>query len=263
MPAPDLREQLQSFAAAVDASSLDAADVAVFAGDPGLARRRLGIYRGNVRHNLARALRNAYPVIAALVGDAFFDGLAAAFAGAKPPAGGNLDEAGAGFAAFLDGFPHTAQIPYLPDVARLEWLVHRAHMACDAPPFDRDALGRVPAALLAAAHPRLAPACALLASSWPVVTIWRVHQSGHEGGVHADLDVGERALVTRTHWRVGVAALSAPGFAFLAGCADGASFATAVEAALAQDAGFGLAPQLRTWVEAGVIVAIDVRAAGA
>ncbi|ARM00254.1 hypothetical protein BOC59_09485 [Burkholderia pseudomallei] len=47
-------------------------------------RRRIGLYRGNVRANWRAALASAYPVLLALVGDAYFDALSIAYARAYP-----------------------------------------------------------------------------------------------------------------------------------------------------------------------------------
>src|SRR5260370_40609754 len=46
--------------------------------------RRIGLYRGNVRTRWRAALANAYPVLLALVGDAWFDALSIAYARAHP-----------------------------------------------------------------------------------------------------------------------------------------------------------------------------------
>jgi hypothetical protein len=69
---------------------------------------------------------------------------ARAYLHAKPSTCGNLYAYGSGFAALLAQFPHAQSLPYLPNLARLEWLVHRAYGAADAKPWD-------PAGLIAVA----------------------------------------------------------------------------------------------------------------
>jgi hypothetical protein len=252
---PDLAAQLRDFANALAARTLAAADVKFAAGDPGLARRRFGLYRGNVQANVRRALVNAYPVVRALVGDEFFGGLADAYALAHPATEGDLNETGAAFADFLATFPHVAQLPYLPDVARLEWLVHRAHYARDAVPLDPARLAEVPPERLPDAVLALHPACALMVSPWPVATIWQVHQPSHEGEIAVDLDAGEeRVLVYRPAWRVEVGAVTPAEHAFLARCVDGRPLAAAVEAAFAHDPAFDLQAHLAQWIADAVIV---------
>ena len=53
---------------------------------------------------------------------------------------GDLNELGAHLADFLPAFPPAQSLPYLPDVARLEWLAHQAHYAADHAPLDVTAL---------------------------------------------------------------------------------------------------------------------------
>src|SRR5262249_59736878 len=78
---------------------------------------------------LPAVLEPAYPVVSALVDRRFFGYAADAFIRRHPPAGARLGEDGADVPEFLAAFPPCAHLPYLPDVARLEWAVHRAPTA--------------------------------------------------------------------------------------------------------------------------------------
>jgi hypothetical protein len=258
-PPDALRARLAAFADALTARTLADADLSMLAGDADLARRRFGLYRGNVQANAVRALANAYPVVRALVGDEFFDGLAREYAAARPSSDGDLNATGEAFAAYLGACAHVADLPYLPDVARLEWLVHRAHYAVDPQAFDAAKLAAIAPAQLDAARLVLAPACALLHSRWPVATLWRVHQPAHEGELRVDLDAGgEHALVFRRAWRVDVEAMAAGAHAFLDACAERRTLAQAVAGALARDAAFDLAAVLPAWVANGVVADVVV-----
>lgn len=80
---------------------------------------------------------------------------------------------GADFAAFLAQFPPVAHLPYLPDVARLEYARGQATHAADAAPVAPDALSTsTPEALRLMLHPSVT----LFASPLPAVQIWRAHQ---------------------------------------------------------------------------------------
>ncbi|WP_071651562.1 MNIO family bufferin maturase, partial [Duganella phyllosphaerae] len=109
---------------------------------------RLTLYRGNLAATATKALAAAYPVIAALVGHAFFGALARAYVRAQPSQDGDLNRFGAQLGDFLDDFPPAATLPYLADMARLEWAVHRAHYAADAAPVTATAPDYAPAAAL-------------------------------------------------------------------------------------------------------------------
>lgn len=203
----------------------------------------MAVYRGNVFGNWADALAGAYPVTQRIVGAEFFDAMARDFARAYPSSSGDLHEYGAQLAPFLAGYAHTQDLPYLPEVARLEWLVHRAYHAADPAPFD-------------VAHPteaRIAPACALLAAEWPAASIWLAHQEGGDpASVHLAAGA-ELALVHRPDWRVEVSALRPGDYHFLERLMAGAGLGAALEAAVAADAAFAPQAALAAWVQAGVI----------
>ena len=93
-------------------------------------------------------------------------------------------------AAFVAAFPHTQDLPYLPDVARMEWLAHRAYYAADGTAFDPARLAGVPPSRWIDLRPALAPACALLESDWPLARIWTVHQDDFAGAIDVALGAG-------------------------------------------------------------------------
>jgi len=203
----------------------------------------MAVYRGNAFGNWHGALAGAYPVARRIVGEAFFEAMARDYARACPSRGGDLNEYGAALAQFLEGYSGTRDLPYLPDVARLEWLAHRAYFAADPARFDLSRPTQV----------RLAPACGLLASDWPVASIWVAHQAGGRPEL-VNLAAGpERALVHRPEWRVEVTALRPGDFRFLERLQAGAALGPALEAAAAEDPGFVPRVALATWVQTGAI----------
>ncbi len=106
----------------------------------------------------------AIPSIERLVGEDFFKGAASLFIGASSshprPV---LIEYGEAFPAFLESFEPARGLPYLADVARLEWLRHAAYHAAD----------RVP---LAAPGPRRRSAGAARAAYASSFTLGRPHR---------------------------------------------------------------------------------------
>lgn len=225
---PSLLEQQRAFAAALLERVADP---------------RLRVYRANVFGNWSAALAGAFPIVRAIVGPAFFELVARDYARASPSTSGDLHEYGAQMPAFLDGYAQAGDLPYLPDVARMEWLAHLAHYAADAPPFDLSRPTEV----------RLAPDCALLESDWPLRRIWDAHQ---EGGDPATVDLGagpDRILVHRAGWRMEVCSLRAGDHRFLERLQAGDALGRALEAAVAADAAFVPRAAFAAWVQAGVI----------
>ena len=68
----------------------------------------------------------------------------AAWIVAQPSPSGDLNDYGGAFADFLAAYPHAVELPYLADVARLEWLVQAVYYAADAGPADLSALAATP-----------------------------------------------------------------------------------------------------------------------
>lgn len=252
---PALRELQHALGAAISDAGRTAAAAPLFRGAPDAAPARLAVYRGNVFGNCVNALAAAYPIVRKVVGVEFFEATAREYARAHPSTSGDLNEYGAALAEFLADFPHTRDLPYLPDVARMEWLAHRAYYAADSAPYDPSGLASLPPARWIALHPVLAPAAALLTSDWPLARIWTVHQDDYAGALDVDLEAGpDRILVHRPRWAPEVRALAAGDYRLLAAALEGANLGDALEAASAEDAGFDPAAALARWVEAGVIV---------
>jgi hypothetical protein len=231
----------------------------VFAGPEDRAADLLAIYRGNCQANWSKALEGAYPVVRLLVGDEFFAGLVREYARAEPSSEGDLNVFGHRFADFLADFPHARTLSYLPDVARLEWAVHRAFYAADAGRLDLAEVALLREDQLASVRLRLAPACALVRSAYPVTRIWEVHQPEHVGEMEVDLDAGgETAFVHRPAFRVAVDALTPGAAVFLGMCDKGRPLTAALDAALGVDPGFDLQALLVQWVQRGAIVGMEI-----
>lgn len=145
---------------------------------PGLgasALGRLSIYRNTCRSALLNALRLSFPAVRQLVGEEFFEGAAQCFIDEGPggiPESAWLYEYGTEIAAFLESFPPAAELPYLGDVARLEWAVNRALHAPDA---ERLGVACLVSLIGGRADARLIPhaSIGLLSLRYPADTIWR------------------------------------------------------------------------------------------
>jgi hypothetical protein len=84
------------------------------------------VHRNTVIGGLVNALRLSFPTVDALVGERFFDTAGQQFAISHPPRHPGLDEFGQQFIDFLHGLPAAACLPYLADVARLDWAIGHA-----------------------------------------------------------------------------------------------------------------------------------------
>lgn len=207
-------------------------------GDAELVGRRIAIHRANVVAAADKALSGAYPVVRQVVGGEFFQGLAREYHRAHPSTSGDLGEFGDAFAPFLAAFEHVQDMPWLADLARLEWAAHRAYGAADAPAWDPAALASVDDQ--AALRFAWSPGIAVVASDFPIVRVWTIHQPAYHGEFSVDWNVAETALVARAGFAVIVQALLPAEAAFLASALAGGSLGDATTAALQVDAAFDL-----------------------
>jgi hypothetical protein len=199
------------------------------------AGQGLDAYRGSASAIAERTLAAAFPTVRQLIGEPSFAQLARVFWHREPPGCGDLARYGDTLPDWLADDPQLASEPYLSDVARVDWAVHTIEHAADVPvpPEGLRLLSQLDPSQLTL---RLRPALTLVASRWPVVTIWEAHRSSDADRfapvrqAFAD-GVAETALVARPQWRATVAAVDEATSRFVAALQGGAALASALDAA--------------------------------
>ncbi len=218
---------------------------------------RLAIYRHHVVTTLTAALQATFPVVCRLVDERFFAYAADRYIQIKPPSGPCLFEYGAGFADFLAEFPACRSLPYLADVARLEWAMQRALHVPDPIPLPIRAMQGVAPDLAASLTLTIDPSVTLLSSRYPVDRIWRANQADEREPAVVDLAAGGARLeIRRCGDDVVFRALDPAVFAFRHALARGTDLAAATAEALAADAAFDLGPALTALFADGLPIAL-------
>ena len=126
------------------------------------------VYRNTSARGAVEALRAAYPTVDMLIGEEMFTQVALDYRREHPPMGPVLSDYGATFAAFLAKQPWTCELPYLADVARLDWLWLESFLAPDSAASPRSITGE--------ARIRLHPAARFAWLPTPAMTIWLAHR---------------------------------------------------------------------------------------
>ncbi len=202
------------------------------------AARRLQVYRNNHSIALASALRAVYPVTERLVGEDFFTAAADAYGAANPSHSGNIQDYGGALPAFLAAYVPAMSLPYLPDVASLEWRRLQTAVALPHQPMDLQALAAVPAESLPELYFHHQPAARAFESRFPVLSIWQFCQEAEPKG-ELDLGLGAQCvLFSRPALDVEMRLLSKGEYAFLQRLCRGATFEAACRAALDAEAEF-------------------------
>jgi hypothetical protein len=237
-----------SFAAAVLAPGVEAP---VGLSDPngGPAGRRFDVYRNNVVAGLTSALETAFPVVRKLLGDANFRTMAGVFVRRHPPRRPLMMFYGAELPIFLETFPPTRTLGYLPDVARLEQALRESYHARDAAPIDASSLRALAPDRLMETKLVLAHALRVVRSRWPILSIWRYNTSAASPRPVAE---SQDVAVVRPAYDPEPLPLPPGGADFLMALTRGDTLGDAVDAA--ETPGFDLAALLTLLLSAGAII---------
>jgi hypothetical protein len=220
--------------------------LARLAAQPGFA-----VYRNTVLKGCIDALQANFPAVVRLVGEEWFRAAAAVYARQQLPTQPTLLSYGAGFAGFLASFAPAAELPYLPDVARLDRFWSEAHVARDEPPLRPSAIAQADLERVIL-RPHAAARWAWF-EQLPIFTIWQRNRDAAFDHDAAPEMVwrSEGALITRPGEAVQSVALDAGGCAFLDACAARRSLADAAQTALSVNARVDLAQLMATLLNAG------------
>jgi len=220
------------------------------------AKKRIAIYGNNVFGNYRKVLAATFPVVRRLVGVAFFDAAVDHFVRGHPSTRGDVNGYGADFALFLASYRAARDLAYLPDVARLEWAIDQAAIAADAPPMDLEALAMVPPDVLPELIIRPHPSVHVLASDFPLLSIWKANQADDTSDGRIDLDAGgDLLLVARGADGVTIERLAAGEHILLAALAAHSTLGIAAARAVDADDRFDLTAALRRHVANHTLVA--------
>lgn len=221
---------------------------------PGPDDLRFSVHRNNVVAGLINALAETFPAVHALVGDEFFRAAGAVFVRAHPPVSPVLIHWGGAFPDWIAAFPPAAGVPYLGDVARLEWARTEAYNAADMPSLAARALAAVAPERLPRTRLTLHPAVRLVASRFPVASLWADVTGRHQGS-RPILSRAETALITRGENTVSVRAIPPASAAFLRSLMAGQPLEAAAGAGM-NEPDFDLTAEISALFQAGLVAGI-------
>jgi len=154
------------------------------------AEQRFGIYKGSVHGILTQALGTMFPVCKALVGDDFFDNMCDLFINEYPPKTTYFAEYGSDLPTFLESFEHIKDIPYLVDVARLEWARQTVWHVSSVKATDFSALSKLDEEQQSKVIFQLAKNMHLVESKFRIDELWFAHQPDSDVKLE-DIDINQ------------------------------------------------------------------------
>ncbi len=214
----------------------------------------LAAYQGSVMGKLTRALEEIYPVCCRLVGPEFFAAMSRVYVRQHPSRSPDLGDYGSQLPSFLEQFEPAAALPYLPDVARLEWSWHRAFNAMDQPGLDFQALGSIPQEQWGQIRFELPHSSVLLASRYPIHRIWQANQPDNAESAQVNLDqAGAQLLIWRDRLETRIDLPNEADWQLLQAFAAGHPFGEICAQFLDQEPTLDVATRLPVWVQRGWI----------
>lgn len=206
------------------------------ASDGSESTQRLARRRSQELATLVAAIEEAFPVVRALVGDDFFRAMAFLYVCDHRPGPSGLAGYGEPFADWATDFEPASAVPYLADMARLEYACVRAWHAADAAPL---AQAQREAALARLDTPwasplRLHPSVQALRSDFAVASLWSAHQAAtaderRRAIAGLAVDTPEAAIVLRDGDAVLVCPCDASAAAFVDALQRGLPFRAALD----------------------------------
>lgn len=137
------------------------------------------IYRNNSIGTRKRALQAIYPVVEKVLGKSCFDMLAIDFVNSSPSINSDLNLYGAGFPGFLQDLVNNetafSELPYLKDLATLEWLYHKSYYAADDLLISQNQFADMDISVKLERSYSLS----CMQSRFPVFAIWQDHQGSN------------------------------------------------------------------------------------
>lgn len=239
----------------LDPAALDGDFRAVFKPGGISAENRMKVYRNNVMRSLSNAVIAVYPLTEKLVGADFLKGVVERYVVANLPDQGNLNFYGATFADFLADYEPVRHLPYLPDMARLEWAWECTTLAGDDAPLSPASLQEIPEGRLPDLRLPLRASVHLLQSDHPldrIVDFCRAENPQGTLDIGADTDTGKTHLmIFRPELQAQMRKISAGEFIFLRALKDGNDLMCAAEWATRADENFDLAAALQRHLQLG------------
>jgi hypothetical protein len=258
--APTLREAQRRLAALILNDAHDTAETDALVAVParGGTAERLRVYAGGYPARIEDALNENFPAVAHILGEGAFKELAHRYAASVALRSYNLNDAGAELAQFLRADRLTASLPFLSDLAELEWQVSRAFHAHDHVAFDPAPLANWRPEEWERVVMRFQPWVALVSSDWPIRELWECRNTPVE---EIDIDLrnrSDRVLVRRAGLAVVCESLSDPEAAALRMLLEGQSLG-AVMATLTfrSDIACSVSAWFAGWVASGMVTCCE------
>lgn len=215
--------------------------------DKVLPKNRLQIYRNNVFGNFDSVLEMIYPTVKDLLGKEQFQELCSQYHQKHHSKSGNLDEYGKYFAKFIKKH----KMPYLSDIAGLEWLYHLAYFSKDIEKFAIEKFQKLKEKDLFKVKFKLHPSAYLFTSKYPIYSIWKNKKANLK-------TKKEFILIERAILKTGIHNLLEPEFLFLKHIKNGKNLYQIYQNLEKKFVGFDIGSLINKFISNGTIASYEL-----
>ncbi len=208
----------------------------------------LNIYRNNFFTTHCTAIQNTFPHIERLVGAEYVRNLTEKFIREVPHASGGMQDFGRNFAGFLRRGEVAQRLPYLADIAELEWAMYESANAANLMSFNSAKLKHYTPGEYSDLKAVMHPSFRLVSSVFAVYDIWLLKEEDSSPDLPSG---GQSVAVCRVDFEVYLRLLSIGQAVLLQKLSNGDSLAIALDAALAKEAELDFASFFNICVQSG------------
>lgn len=163
--------------------------------------QQLIIYQNSIKMARMGLLADTYTVCRRLTGEDFFQAMTEIYVCQTPSYQADIHAYGASFSTFIADFQPAACLPYLADVAALEWAYTQALLSADQEPSQPDLLQNLTESQQSSLKITLPEGSSLIISPYPIVQIWSLHQENFPENVEINWNDGDIKILV---WRQGM-----------------------------------------------------------
>ncbi len=141
--------------------------------------QQISIYQSNAFAAKQAVLRTTYPVCEQILGTHYFKQLSLEYIRKHPSLNFDLNVYGESMPVFLSSLcqlrKELAELPYMRDLAHLEWHYHRLYFVANPPAFNFSHFAEITAYDYQYTRFKLAGDCFFMSSEFPLFSIWQSH----------------------------------------------------------------------------------------
>ena len=225
-------------------------------GTPG--PQRMAVYAGGYLSRMQSALEEVFEATHHVLGERAFHEIAEGYARRFPSQDYNLSFAGRHLPEYLKTGKCAEELPFLSDLAHLEWRVCEAFHAFDQAPMNPAQL----ASIAPDAYDRLQlffqPSVGVVESAWPILDIWQARKVPREAVNINLVDRPQRVLIYRRDVQVLCEPVTASQCVLLQGLLQGRTLGEACELLANQEEAQSLTQWFAYWMSLGLIIRCEL-----